>query len=259
MDYTICMTKAYAIKPILFHTVHRSEDGYNGVPIPDYHFVIHDMPSEERPREKLLAHGPEALTTQELTVLLLITGTAKEGILDMTNRLIRDYGERNIFAERDPEKLSKDLDIPIVKACQIVAAGELGKRIFDRSKARTVTIKNAKDVYEFLVDMRTLPKEQMRGLYLNGHGRIIRDEVISIGTVNSNVIHPRDVFQPAVDYSAVAVILAHNHPSGELAPSDEDVKMTERLVQGGKILGIHVLDHVIITKDGFVSIPANYN
>ena len=233
------------------------ERGY-GNSAGDYRYVIHDMPAEDRPREKLLAEGPEALTTRELAVLLLITGTTKERVMEMADRLIRDYGEKNIFAERDPNKLSKDLDIPLVKACQIVAAGELGRRYFDRSKAGFTTIRNAQDVYDYLVDMRNLPKEQIRALYLNSHGRLIRDEVISIGTVNANLLHPREVFNPAIELRAAALIIAHNHPSGELAPSSEDVTITEQLVQAGKILGIHVLDHVIITKDGFISVKADY-
>ena len=252
------MQKTYKITPGYFFT----KDGdlrYDGRPVADYPSFVHDIPSEERPREKLLAQGPGSLTTRELAILLLVTGTTKESVVDMANRLVNDYGERNIFAEQDPEKLSKELDIPLVKACQIVAVGELGRRIFDRSKTSSVTIRNAKDVYEHLVDMRNLHKEHFRALYLNSHSRVIRDQVISIGTVDSSLIFPRDVFNPAIDVMAKAVVIAHNHPSGELAPSAEDVRITEQLVQAGKILGIHVLDHVIIAKDGFVSVPANYN
>ena len=252
------MTKTYNMTPSYFLT----KDGqfkYEGRVVSDYPSFVHDLPIEERPREKLLANGPEALTTRELAILLLVTGTTKESVVEMADRLVSDYGERSIFAERDAEKLSKDLDIPLVKACQIVAVGELGRRIFDRSAASQVTIRNAKDVYEYLADMRNLPKEHFRALYLNSHGRIIKDQVISIGTVDSSLIFPRDVFNPAIDLMAKAVVLAHNHPSGELAPSSEDVRITEQLVQAGKILGIHVLDHVIIAKNGFASIQAIYN
>lgn len=223
----------------------------------DYVFTIHDLPPDEKPREKLLAQGPEALTVRELTALLLVTGTTREGVLEMTHRIIRDYGERNIFAEKDAAKLSKELDIPIVKACQIVATGELGRRHYDKTETGTTTIKNAKDVFEYLTDMRNLPKEHMRGLYLNSHGRIIRDEVISIGTINSNIIHPREIFRPALASNATAVVIAHNHPSGEATPSAEDIEITKQLVQAGKILGIALLDHVIITKDAFTSVNAS--
>jgi len=220
----------------------------------DYVFTIHDLPPDEKPREKLLAQGPEALSIRELTALLLIAGTAKENVLEMTNRIVRDYGEKNVFSERDAARLSKDMDIPLVKACQIVATGELGRRLYAASAPGFVVIRNAKDIYEYLVDMRNLPKEHMRGLYLNSHGRIIRDEVISIGTVNSNIVHPREVFRLAIESNAAAVVIAHNHPSGETAPSSEDILITEQLVEAGKILGIELLDHVIITRDAYVSV-----
>ncbi len=243
--------QSYTIKPNFFALV-------DGVKASDYRFTVHDLPADDRPREKLIAQGPEALTTRELAIVLLITGTTKEGVMEMTDRLIKDYGEKNIFSERDPQKLAKELDIPLVKACQIVAVGEIGRRTFDRSRTASVTIRNAKDVYEYLVDMRGLAKEHMRVLYLNSHGRIIKDQVISIGTVNTSLASPREIFNPAIDTMASAIIVAHNHPSGELVPSHEDVKITEQLVQAGKILGIHVLDHVIVTRDGFVSIKVDY-
>ncbi len=224
----------------------------------DYPITIHDLPSEDKPREKLINSGSGALSIKELLSVVLVTGTSKENILEMSDRLIRDYGEKSILAETDPEKLSKELDIPIVKACQIVACGELGRRFYDRSSTGLVTIRNAKDVFDYLQDMRNLQKEHLRGIYLNSHNRILRDEVISIGTVNSNIIHAREVFRPAIECNAAAIILAHNHPSGEVTPSKEDSAVTVDLVRAGKILGITILDHVIITKDSFASVSADY-
>lgn len=224
----------------------------------EYPLTIHDLPADERPREKLISQGPETLMIKELLAVLLTVGTVKEDVLQLSGRLIRDYGEKSILSERDPKKLSEDMDIPIVKACQIVACGELGRRFFDKSDSGFVSIRNAKDVYEYLQDMRNLPKEHLRGLFLNSHNKIIRDEVISIGTVNSNMIHPREVFRVAIECNAAAIVLAHNHPSGEITPSAEDVSITNQIVEAGKILGITVLDHVIITKNSFVSINASY-
>ena len=224
----------------------------------EYPLTIHDLPSEGKPRQKLLEQGPEVLTMRELLAVLLNTGTTKEDVIEMSNRIIHDYGERSILAERDPKKLSKDLDVPIVKACQIVACGELGRRFYDKTESGFTVIRSAKDAYDYLQDMRNLPKEHLRGLYLNSHNRILRDEVISIGTVNSNMIHPREVFRAAIECNAAAIVLAHNHPSGEANPSDEDVEVTKQVVQAGKILGITVLDHVIITKNSFSSVSANY-
>ena len=224
----------------------------------EYPLLIRDLPSEEKPREKLQAHGPEALTVKELLAVVLHTGTVKEDVIEMSNRIIRDYGERSILAARDPQRLSEDMDIPIGKAFQIIAVGELGRRYYDKSNTGLVTIRNAKDVYEYLQDMRNLPKEHLRGLYLNTHNRIIRDEVISIGTINSSIIHPREVFKLGLDANAVAVVLAHNHPSGEVTASEQDIEVTKQLVNAGKILGIRVLDHVIITKDSYSSVGADY-
>jgi DNA repair protein RadC len=224
----------------------------------EYPLIFRDLPSDEKPREKLLTHGPESLSIAELTALLLVTGTTKEDVWEMSTRVVREYGEKSVFAERNPKKLSAELDVPIVKACAIVAAGELGRRLYERSDSGFKTIRNAKDAYDYLVDMRNLPKEHLRGLYLNSHNRVIADEVISIGTVNSNVVHPREVFRRAIECNAVAVVLAHNHPSGETTASAEDVEITRQIIQAGKILGIRVLDHVIITKDAYTSVHADY-
>lgn len=224
----------------------------------EYVLTIHDLPAEEKPREKLIDQGPEALSIRELLAVILNTGTTKEDVMEMSGRIIREYGEKSILAERNPAKLSKDMDIPIVKSCTIVAVGELGRRFYDRNQAGFTVIRSAEDAYNYLQDMRNLPKEHLRGLYLNSHNRLIRDEVISIGTINSNIIHPREIFRPAIECNAAAVVLAHNHPSGESKASDEDIAITKQIIQAGKILGITLLDHVIITKDTFQSIEANY-
>ncbi len=224
----------------------------------EYPLLIRDLPPEGKPREKLLAQGPEALSARELLAIVLQVGTVKEDVIQMSERLIRGYGESNVLTERDAQKLADEANIPINKAMQIVALGELGRRTYDKRETGFKTIRNAKDVYEYLVDMRMLPKEYLRALFLNAHNKVIRDEVISIGTVNSNIVHPREVFRSGIESNAVAVILAHNHPSGEAIPSTEDETITTQLISAGKILGIRVLDHVIITKDGFTSVKANY-
>ncbi|MBU6427129.1 DNA repair protein RadC [Patescibacteria group bacterium] len=224
----------------------------------EYILTIRDLPAEEKPREKLILQGPEALSIRELMAVVFTTGTVKEDVLEMADRVVREYGERTILAERDPEKLSRESKLPIVKACQVVAVGELGRRFYDRNQSGFTTIRNAKEAYEYLHDMRNLSKEHLRGLYLNSRNRVIRDEVISIGTVNSNIVHPREVFRPGIEYNAAAVILAHNHPSGDAAPSDEDTKITEQLIRAGKILGISILDHIIVAKDAFASVKADY-
>lgn len=226
--------------------------------VKEYILRIHDMPSEDRPREKLLQYGPSALTVAELVAVVLATGTKKEDVMSMASRMIREYGEKTLSSQTDAKMLSDELEIPEIKALQIVACAELGRRFFDRREHGRVIIRTAKDVYEYLKDLRTLSKEHLRGLYVNTHHRLIHDEVISIGTINSNLIHPREVFKPAIEYGAVAVILAHNHPSGVVTASAADIEITKRVIEAGRIIGIPLVDHVIIGKNKFASIEAGY-
>lgn len=228
------------------------------VPGKEYILKIKDMPSEDKPREKLAKYGPSTLSVPELVAVLLNTGTKKEEVMSMATRMIKEYGEKTLASQTDPEKLSTDLDIPLVKAMQVVACAELGRRFFLKRASGPQTIRSAKDLYEYLADMRTLPKEHLRGIYLNTHHKIIHDEVISIGTINANIVHPREVFKPAIEYGAAAVILAHNHPSGVTTPSEADIEMTKQIVSVGKIIGIPVIDHVIIGKSKFTSIAVDY-
>jgi len=224
----------------------------------EYVLKIRDLPTDKKPREKLLKHGPSALSVHELLAVILNTGTKKEEVLKMTSRVIKEYGEKNLASQSNARALAEDLDIPIIKAVQIVACAELGRRFFQKKKNGIAVIRTAKDVFNYMKDMRELPKEHLRGIYLDIHHRIIHDEVISIGTVNSNIVHPREVFRPALEYSAAAVVLVHNHPSGITKPSQADVEVTAQLVGAGKILGIDLLDHVIVTKNKFASIAVDY-
>ena len=223
-----------------------------------YSLKIRDLAAEDKPREKLAKYGPSALSVKELLAVVLNTGTKKEGVLEMTARISREYGEKMLVNQKNPGKLAEDLGIPAGKAAQIVACFELGRRFYER-RGSVATIRTAKDVYEYLSEMRDLPKEYLHGIYIDAHHRVAHDEVISIGTVNSNLIHPREVFRPAIEYGAVGVILAHNHPSGVVNPSEADIEVTKQIVATGKILGINLLDHVIIAKDKFASIEINYD
>ena len=176
----------------------------------------------------------------------------------MANRIIQEYGERSIMSQKDPNVLSSELNIPIGKATQIVAAAELGRRFYSKNDNGAPTIRTARDVFEYAQDMKSLSKEHLRGIYLNTHYKLIHDEVISIGTLDANIVHPRDVFRPALERAAAAVILVHNHPSGVVKPSGEDVRVTEQIIKAGMIIGIDVVDHVIVTRNSFMSIPAPY-
>lgn len=221
-----------------------------------YILTIRDLPKEEKPREKMFKFGAASLSTQELMAVILITGTKREDVLAMSNRVLKDYGEQGLKGMTDPKKLALDAGIPLGKAMQISACAELGRRFFKRNGQPI--LRTAKDVFEYLKDMRTLPKEHLRGLYLNQHFKLIHDEVISIGTIDASIIHPREVFRPALEYGAAAVILAHNHPSGSVKASDADVAVTEELIKAGKIMGVRLLDHVIIAGERFGSVELDY-
>jgi DNA repair protein RadC len=224
-----------------------------------YVLKLRDLPQDEKPREKLIKYGVSNCSVAELLSILLNVGTKKEDVLAMSRRLLKEYGDGIIFTQKDPKKLANMLGIPLIKSCQLVACFELGKRFFKSpTSGSPIVIRTAGQVFDYLKDMRELSKEYLRGLYLDTHYQLIHDEVISIGSLNSNIIHPREVFRPAIEYSATAIILAHNHPSGVSSPSDADIAITKQIIEAGKIIGISVLDHVIITKKGYKSIPVEY-
>lgn len=223
-----------------------------------YIYKLRDMPDADKPREKLIAHGPGMLSIVELLAIVLNTGTVKEDVLMMTSRIIREYGEKSFASFDNPQKISDELSIPLIKACQIVASSELGRRFFKKSGGRNVSVRNAKDVSAYVRDMHTLPKEYLRGIYVNNHHQVIHDEVLSMGTLDANIIHPREVFKPALEYGASAVILVHNHPSGVVTASSADITITRQLIDAGKIMGVSLIDHVIVGKGKFTSVPVIY-
>ncbi len=242
----------------LLFTEERSSYKGRDVNLP-YVLKVRDMNTEDKPREKMLSLGINSLSITELLAIVLNTGTKKEDVMTMAHRIVQEYGKSALTStERGPEILSKELNIPIVKACQIIAIAEIGKRLFKKNEHGLTTIRLPEDVFDYVQDMKTLPKEQLRGLYLDTHNRIIHDEILSIGTINASMLHPREVLKPAIEYNAAAFILVHNHPSGISTPSSSDIKITEQIIEAGKVIGIHLLDHIIVTKDSFTSVPASY-
>ena len=214
---------------------------------------VKDLPENEKPREKLLNNGPESLKIEELISIVLNTGTKKEEILSMSGRIIKEYGEKIIVSQKNPQIISNELKIPLIKSCQLVACFEIGKRLFKKEENNLV-VRTPREAFAYLKDMGNMPKEIFRGLYLNSHYKIIHDEIISVGSLTASIIHPREVFKPALQYSAAAIIVAHNHPSQNSKPTLADIETTKKLKQASEILGIELLDHIIITKNGFSSI-----
>lgn len=215
---------------------------------------VRELPDQEKPREKMLAIGPQGLSSAELLAVVLGVGTKKEEVFMMAHRLLREYGEKGVAYQKDPHLIESDLKIPLTKACQIVACFELGRRFYQKKPGNGVTIRAARQAFDYLKDMSNLKKEQFRGLYLNTHYQLIHDEVISLGTLDATLVQPREVFRPALEYSAAAVIVAHNHPSGVLKATKADAEITDKLIEAARILDIELLDHLIIAKNKFISI-----
>lgn len=256
MSTTTHPSPAYALQDhdLIFGSNQIVQKQAYGLRYDQYVLKVKDLPDKDKPREKLLDGGAQQLSVAELVAVLWGVGTKKEDVLAMARRTVHEYGEKALATTGNPIKLAEATNIPVAKACQIVAAFELGRRFYSSKDGQPVFIRNAEQAYMHLKGMANSQKEQLRGIYLNSRYQVVHDEVISIGTLTSNIVHPREVFQPAIEHSAIAVIIAHNHPSDNPTPTDDDLTITSQLVTAGKILGIDLLDHLVITSDTFVSI-----
>lgn len=219
-----------------------------------YTLRVRDRAAEDKPRERMMTSGSTGLTIAELVAIIWGTGTRKEEVMEMASRLTREYGEASLQHETNPKRLVDLLDIPIGKACQVVASLEIGRRFYQRKNTLPVYVRTAEQAYEYMKAIATTQKEQLRGIYLNSRYQVIHEEVVSVGSLTASIIHPREVFQPAIERGAAAVIVAHNHPSGDARPTVEDRQVTMMLCQAGELLGIELLDHLIIVKEGYHSI-----
>lgn len=208
---------------------------------------------ELRPREKLLAKGPAELTNSELLAIVLNTGYKGEKVLNLSRRILKEYGTKALTSEKDVRNLMANLRLPQVKACQITAVFELGRRLFDYTNRTELIINNPEDVFNYLKPMTNLKQEQLRGLYLNMRNQVVRDEILYIGNLTSTIVEIREVFRPAIEYGCYGFILAHNHPFGDFNPSPEDVKVTNKIYQASDLLQIKLLDHIIVSERGFFS------
>jgi len=213
---------------------------------------IKDLPKSDRPREKLLAKGVENLKDSELLAILLRTGTKGKNVIEIASQILSKYSKKRLL-QMTYEDLSKISGIDTGKATTLLAAFELAKRALEVNDTNLPVVNNAKDAVAQLSDMRDLKKEHFVVLYLNAKNQLVHKETISMGTLNANLVHPREVFEPALKYSAAQIIAAHNHPSGDPKPSEDDRDVTKRLTEAGKLMGIDVMDHVIITKNGYFS------
>ncbi len=215
---------------------------------------IREMPPSERPMERLLEFGPEAVSTAELIAVIIRCGRRGESAVDVAVRVLSKFGTARKLATAGVHELLSIPGIGPVRAAQIVAAIELGRRVVVSEGEPRLAISSAKDVADLLMPaMRYLEKEEFRTIFLDTRNRVIDNATISVGTLNSSIVHPREVFRAAIRVGSAGVILAHNHPSGDPAPSPEDIAITKRLVRAGALIGIEVLDHIIIGDNLYVS------
>ena len=212
---------------------------------------IKNLHKIEQPRERLQKYGAGKLSDAELFAILLRTGPKGIGVLELSKKILKQFSG-NKLANASFDELLLTNGLGPAKVCEIIACFELGRRML-KDKPSTLIL-SPREVWEQCKDSRDSKKEHFVVFFLDTQNQQIKRELISIGTLNSSLIHPREVFEPAIKNLASHIILCHNHPSGSLEPSDEDLTVTKRLVDSGRLLGIEVIDHVIITQRGYSSL-----
>ncbi|RKL65908.1 hypothetical protein CR203_17700 [Salipaludibacillus neizhouensis] len=217
--------------------------------------MIRDVPKSERPRERLVRDGPQALSNQDLIALLLGSGTKSESVIQLSARVIQHFDGLKLLKEASIKELMDIRGIGEAKAVQLKAALELGRRIHQYPAEDRYVIRSPEDVSNYMMEeMRHLQQEHFICLYLNTKNQVIHKQTIFIGSLNASIVHPREVFKEAFRYSAASIICLHNHPSGDPSPSKEDIDVTKRLIESGRMIGIEVLDHIIIGDHRFISL-----
>jgi len=215
---------------------------------------IKDIPKSDRPREKMEKYGPDKLSDAELLAILLRTGTKDLNVLKLSQKILEKFGNEK-FVNLSIENLKTVHGIGSAKACEILSCFELGRRMLKGKK--TSILLSPKDVWERMEDIRGSKKEHFIVFYLDSRNQEIHKEIVSVGTLNESLVHPREVFESAIKNNAASIIIAHNHPSGDLEPSQADIEITKKLIHAGKILDIKIVDHIIVTLNGYNSLKIN--
>ena len=220
-------------------------------------FTMHDLPMSERPRERLQKHGAEALSTAELLALLMGRGTRGQPVMLTAQKLLSKFGNLQNIGSASIEELSEIEGIGPAKACQIKAALELSKRMDAPDYKKGRPVKSPEEAVDSIRSMlKGKKKEHFYLLCLDSRNRVTNVDQISIGNLDSSIVHPREVFKTAISCLAASVIFVHNHPSGDLEPSSEDINLTKRLTEAGELVGIPVLDHIIVCDKDFTSLKS---
>ncbi len=216
-------------------------------------YTLHDLPIDERPRERLVKYGVESLSICELLSLIFGRGVKGESVINISQKLLANFISLNQLSEASVEELKEIKGLGLAKACQLKACFEIAKRLVKEeasNKNKTVIIKSPKDIFPLLKEkIINAHKEYFMVVSLDNRNKVISIDTVSIGTLNSSLIHPRETFEIAIKNHAAAIIICHNHPSSELKPSEDDLIVTKNLVEAGKLLGIEISDHLIITKN----------
>jgi len=222
-------------------------------------FTVHDLPLSERPRERLFKLGSEALSAQEILALILGRGIKDESVMVTSQKLISRFGSLKGVANASLEELTQTKGIGLAKAAQIKAALELSKRLeADVGEKPQQVLKSPEDVAAVMRSKsKGKKKEHFWVICLDTRNRLISWKQVSVGSLDTSIVHPREVFKEAISSSAASVIFVHNHPSGDPEPSKEDVELTKRLAKAGEIIGIDVLDHIIVCDSSYLSLKAS--
>lgn len=217
--------------------------------------LIKNVPQEDRPRERMIHLGARHLSNQELLAILIGSGSKNESVLALSQRILVHFEGLALLKDATVEELTAIKGIGTAKAVMILSALEIGKRIQIHKPSDRYVIRSPEDGADYVMEeMRDLHQEHFVCLFLNTKNQVIHRQTIFIGSLNASIVHPREVFKEAVKRSAASIICAHNHPSGDPAPSQEDIHVTRRLTECGKMLGIELLDHLIIGDRKFVSL-----
>lgn len=217
--------------------------------------AIKELPVDERPREKLIKYGAESLSNAELLAIILRVGTQEYSAIGLAEHILAKFGGIRGMASASIEQLSSIHGLGQAKSAQIKAMVEFGKRMALASRDARVAIRNPQDAVDCVMPiLRDEPKENFMALFLNTKNEVLRSKVITVGTLDSSLITPRELFREAITMNSASVIIAHNHPSGDPTPSRDDISVTKRLSQTGELIGIAVLDHLIIGDDRWVSL-----
>ena len=220
-----------------------------------YNLTIKDLPPDERPRERLVKYGAEALSNAELLAIIMRVGTREYSAIGLAEHMLAKFSGLKGIATAGVEELGTIKGLGTAKAAQIKAMVELGKRLAASVGHTRPTIRSPQDAVDLLMpELRDEPQEHFKGLFLNNKHEVLRIRTITIGSLTASIITPRELFREAISTNSAAVIIAHNHPSGDPAPSQEDIDVTKRICQAGEMIGIDVLDHLVIGDGRWVSL-----